>query len=164
LKAVTIVHARFDRLMAHIITTVLQLAQPRGIRSVIAESVLIKHQLLILNRSRRRAPNLSVCDRLIAGCCSFWITPRRLQRIAIAVKPATLLRFHRALVRKKYQQLFSPKRKAKPGPKGPDSDVIRAVMEMKQHNPTWGCPRIADQINLAFGTLLIRMSCAGFSR
>jgi len=25
---------------------------------------------------------------------------------------------------------------------------------MKQRNPTWGCPRIADQINLAFGTCI----------
>jgi len=30
--------------------------------------------------------------------------------------------------------------------------LIRAVVEMKQRNPTWGCPHIADQINLAFGT------------
>jgi hypothetical protein len=37
---------------------------------VIAESVLIKHQPLIVNRSRRRAPNLRVLDRLIAGLCS----------------------------------------------------------------------------------------------
>jgi hypothetical protein len=32
---------------------------------VIAESVLLKHQLLIVNRSRRRAPYLLVFDRLI---------------------------------------------------------------------------------------------------
>jgi putative transposase len=56
------------------------------------------------------------------------------------------------LVRRKYRLLFSPKRRNKPGPKGPDSEMIRAVIEMKQRNPTWGCPRIADQINLAFGT------------
>jgi hypothetical protein len=48
--------------------------------------------------------------------------------------------------------LFSPKQKAKPGPKGPTAELIRAVVEMKQRNPTWGCPQIADQINLAFGT------------
>jgi hypothetical protein len=30
--------------------------------------------------------------------------------------------------------------------------VIRAIVGMKQRNPTWGCPRIAQQINLAFGT------------
>src|SRR5262249_36530817 len=45
----------------------------------------------------------------------------------------------------------SPKRRAKPGPKGPNLDVIRAVVDMKQRNPTWGCPRIAEQITLAFG-------------
>jgi hypothetical protein len=42
--------------------------------------------------------------------------------------------------------------KYKPGPKGPDPDLIRAVVKMKQRNPTWACPRIADQINLAFET------------
>ena len=39
----------------------------------------------------------------------------------------------------------------KPGPKGPSQDVIAAVVDMKQRNPTWGCPRIAQQIALAFG-------------
>jgi len=29
--------------------------------------------------------------------------------------------------------------------------VIRAVVEMKQRNPHWGCPRIAEQIAFAFG-------------
>jgi putative transposase len=138
-------------LLVHFITTVLRLARPRGLRSVVAESVLIKHQLLIVNRSRRRAPNLCVLDRLIAGFCSLWIKPTRLVRVAIALKPSTLLRFHRALVLRKYRLLFSPKRRAKPGPKGPDLDVIRAVVDMKQRNPTWGCPRIAEQITLAFG-------------
>src|SRR5262245_55045924 len=28
------------------------------------------------------------------------------------------------------------------GPKGPTADLIRAVVEMKQRNPTWGCPHI----------------------
>jgi hypothetical protein len=57
-------------LFVHLITTVLRIAQPGGLRSVIAESVLIKHQLLIVNRSRRRARNLRICDRLIAVFCS----------------------------------------------------------------------------------------------
>ena len=70
---------------------------------MIAESVLIKHQLLFVNRSRRRAPNLRVWDRLIAGSCSLWIKPKRLLRSAIAFKPSTLLNFHRALVQRKIQ-------------------------------------------------------------
>jgi hypothetical protein len=40
---------------------------------------------------------------------------------------------------------------SEPRPKDPNPDVIRAVVEMKQRNPTWGCPRIAEQISLAFG-------------
>ena len=125
-------------LLVHLITIVFQLIRPGGLRSVLAESVLIKHQLLIVNRSRRRAPNLRVLDRLIAGFCSLWIKPTRLRRAAIALKPSTVLHFHRALVQRKYRLLFSPKRRVKPGPTGPNPDVIRAIVDMKQRNPTWG--------------------------
>src|SRR6516165_9108433 len=139
-------------LVIHLITTVIRLAKPGGLRAVVAESVLAKHQLLILNRPRRRARNLRIRDRLIAGFCSLWIKPSRLPRVAIAFKTSTLLSFHRALVQRKYRLLFSPKGRTKPGPKGPTADLIGAVVEMKKRNPTWGCPQIADQINFAFGT------------
>src|SRR2546425_3473508 len=141
-------------LIVHLIATVFRLVQPVGVRAVVAESVLAKHQLLILTRSRRRAPNLRILDRLIAGFCSLWIKPSRFGRAAIAFKPSTLLNFHRALAQQKYRLLFSPKRRTKPGPKGPTADLIRAVVEMKRRNPAWGCPRIAGQINLAFGTAI----------
>jgi len=36
-------------LVLHLIATVVRLAGPGGARSVVAESVLVKHQLLILN-------------------------------------------------------------------------------------------------------------------
>jgi hypothetical protein len=139
-------------LIVHLITTVFRLARHGGLRTVVAESVLAKHQLLILNRSRQRSPNLHIRDRLIAGLCSLWIKPSRFCRVAILFKPSTLLSFHRALVQRKYRLLFSSKQRTKPGPKGPTADLISAVVEMKKRNPTWGCPQIADQINLAFGT------------
>src|SRR6476620_7002342 len=139
-------------LMVHLITTLLRVVRPGGVRAVVAESVFAKHQLLILNRSRRRAPNLCVLDRLIAGFCSLWITSNRLRRVAIAFKPSTFLNFHRAMVQRKYRLLFSPKQRTKPGPKGPTADLIQAVVAMKRRNPTWGCPQITEQINLAFGT------------
>jgi putative transposase len=109
---------------------------------------------LILNRPRRRSPNLCIRDRLIAGLCSLWIKPSRFRRVAILFKPSTLMSFHRALVQRKYRLLFSPKRRMKPGPKGPTADLIRAVVDMKKRNPSWGCPQIAEQINLAFGTCI----------
>jgi hypothetical protein len=139
-------------LFIHVITTVVRALRPGGVRAVIAESVLAKHQLLILSRSRRRAPNLRTRDRLIAGFCSLWIKPTRLRRVAIAFRPSTFLNFHRAMVQRKYRLLFSAEPGSKPGPKGPTADLIQAVVEMKRRNPSWGCPQIAEQINLAFGT------------
>ena len=50
----------------HLLATVARLAGPGGARSVVAESVLVKHQLLILNRSRTR----SLCAWRIANFLS----------------------------------------------------------------------------------------------
>ena len=137
-------------LFLHLLATVARLAGPGGARSVVAESVLMKHQLLILNRSRKRSPNLRLSDRIVAGLCALFMRPRRLIRSAIVLKPSTLLSLHRALTRRKYRLLFSSKVHAKPGPKGPSQEVVAAVVDMKRRNPTWGCPRIAQQITLAF--------------
>ena len=137
-------------LVLHLLTTIARLAGPGGGRSVIAESVLLKQQLLILNRTRKRAPNLRLTDRVVAGVCALLMRPRRLVRSAIVLKPATLLRLHRALETQKYRLLFSPPVRHKPGPHGPSHDVVAAVLDMKRRNPTWGCPRIAQQIALAF--------------
>ena len=80
-------------LFVHVFTTLIRLGRPGGVRSVLAESILLRHQLLILNRSRRRAPNLQVSDRLIAGLCTLLVLPTRLVRSAIVLKPSTLLNF-----------------------------------------------------------------------
>jgi transposase InsO family protein len=138
-------------LVLHLLVAVARVAGPGGARSVVAESVLVKHQLLILNRSRKRAPNLRASDRVVAGLCALVMRPGRLIRSAIVLRPSTLLNLHRALVQRKYRRLFSSKTPTKPGPKGPSQDVIAAVVDMKQRNPIWGCPRIAQQITLAFG-------------
>ena len=76
--------------------------------------------------------------------------PTRLLRSAIVLKPSTLLAFHKALSKEKYRALFSPKRLRKPGPKGPRAELIHAVVEMKQRNPNWGCPLIAQHMALSF--------------
>ncbi len=49
-------------LFIHLVVTVARLLGPGGTRSVVAESLLDKRQLLILKRSRTRAP---VCSELI---------------------------------------------------------------------------------------------------
>jgi hypothetical protein len=53
-------------LFLHLLATVARLAGPGGARSVVAESLLVKQQLLILNRSRKRSTNLGLADRIVA--------------------------------------------------------------------------------------------------
>jgi putative transposase len=64
--------------------------------------------------------------------------------VAVVIKPSTLLSFHRALVKRKYRLLFFARRPAKPGPKGPTEELIAAIVQMKEKNPRFGCPRIAQ--------------------
>src|SRR6202521_265269 len=72
-------------LFLHLLATVARLAGPGGARSVVAESVLVKHQLLILNRSRKRSPNLRPSDRVVAGLSALFMCPGRLMRSAITM-------------------------------------------------------------------------------
>ena len=141
-------------LFLHLIVTVVRLARPGGLRSVVAESLLVKHQLRILNHRRKRAPNLRTTERIIAGLCTLFMNPARVLRSAIVLKPSTLLHFHHVLAKRKYCILFSRKRRHQPGPKGPNKELIDAVVELKLRNLNWGCPRIAQQITLAFGVAI----------
>ena len=101
-------------LFAHLLGIVVRLARPGGLRSVVAESVLVRHQLLIWNRGRKRAPNLRAGDRIITGLCTLFMRPSRILRSAIVVKPSTLY-FHNLLRKRKYQMLFSPRHGHRPG-------------------------------------------------
>ncbi len=54
-------------LFIHALTTFARLPGPGGMRSAMAESLLIKHQRLVINRSRHRAPVLSPVDQICMG-------------------------------------------------------------------------------------------------
>ena len=85
-------------LFLHAIVTIIRLVQPGGLRSVVAESVLMRHQVVILNRGRKRAPNLRSSDRIIAGLCTLLMRPARVLRSAIVLKTSTLLQFNKMLI------------------------------------------------------------------
>jgi hypothetical protein len=125
----------------------IRLLQPSGIKAVAAENLLLKWQLLVVQRLRLKVPNLTTMDRLIFGWLAMLLSHKRVVQSAIIIKPSTLLSFHKALIQRKYRQLFSSRGKGKPGPKGPNSELIKAIVEIKQRNLRFGCPRIALIIN-----------------
>ena len=137
-------------LVTHLLVTLARLTRPGGVRAVAAESLAVKHQLLIMKRSQRRGPNLTAWDRPILGFCTLVVSPRRLPRIAVILKTSTLLRLHQTLVKRKYQFLYGTKRRRRSGPKGPARELIDAVVGMKLRNPHLGCRKIAEQIASAF--------------
>jgi hypothetical protein len=83
-------------LIAHLFVTIARLARPGGVRAVAAESLAVKHQLLIMKRSQHRSPNLTAWDRLTLGFCTLLVSPGRWRTVAVVVKTSTLLHLHRA--------------------------------------------------------------------
>ena len=52
---------------AALVTAIVKLLGPGGVKGVVAENLILKQQLLILTRTRRRAPNLRPVDRFLLG-------------------------------------------------------------------------------------------------
>lgn len=137
-------------LLSSYIVVCLRLLSPGGVRAIAAENIVLRQQLITLSRNQKRAPRLTFFEKITFGLFTSMISAKRLTRIAIILKPATLLKFHKALVKRKYSLLFSNKSSKKPGPKGPDQKVIDLIIEMKHRNPGYGYRRIAMQISNAF--------------
>ena len=64
------------------------------------------------------------------GLGTLVVNPKRLCKLAVIVKPKTLLKFHQALKKHKYRLLFASSHRRRPGPKGPSRELIAAIVEM----------------------------------
>ena len=139
-------------LTIHLLVTCAKLLRPGGVRAVAAESLLLKHQIVISNRSRQRAPNLTTLDRFMLGLTTLFIRPHRIPKLSTILTAGTLFKFHKALVDRKYRLLFSSAgHRRRPDPKGPSPELIAAIITLKSRNPKFGCVRIALQIADTFG-------------
>ncbi len=128
-----------------------KLSKRGGSRALVAECLILRQQLQVVRRKRIRAPKLTGFDRVVFAVASLFISSKRLPKLSVVVAHSTLLKFHRALVKRKYSALFSNKIPRKPGPKGPSSELIKIVIETKQKNPLYGCPRIAMLVSQLSG-------------
>jgi transposase InsO family protein len=107
------------------------------------ELVLLRHQLSVLARQQQR-PRLRPADRaFIAGLAH--LLPHRRRRELI-VTPATLLRWHRELVRRKWTYP-----QCKPGRPPTDHALRELVLRLARENPRWG------KLGIRVGATTIRM-------
>ena len=101
------------------------------------EIVVLRHEVAILRRKTRR-PAITAVDRLFLSAASR-LLPRALWRSFI-VTPATLLRWHRRLVAKRWTY-------ARPVGRPPMRREIRdLVLRLARENPRWGYQRIVGEL------------------
>src|SRR6266849_8379206 len=102
------------------------------------ELLVLRHQLGVLRRQHPR-PSMLAADRALLAALTRVLPSGHRQRLI--VKPQTLLRWHRELVRRKWVQP-TPKL----GRPRVDRRVRELVLRLARENPRWGYPRIAGEL------------------
>jgi hypothetical protein len=105
-----------------------------------AEILVLRQQLLVLNRKSRKRIQLRNFDRLVL-LWLYWLLPSVLEAIVI-VKPEAVIRWHRRGFRA-YWRWKSWRRGGRPRI---DSEVRALIRGMSRENPLWGAPRIHDEL------------------
>jgi putative transposase len=116
----------------------LVLLSQRSERSKELEILVLRHQLHVLQRQVAR-PRLRPADRLLLAAVG-----RSLPRSAwsaLFVSPATLLRWHRKLVARRWT--YSRRSVGRPRT---DRGVSELVLRLARENPTWGYRRIQGEL------------------
>jgi hypothetical protein len=102
----------------------------RGERAKEIEILALRHQVAVLRRQVNR-PDLNDGDRVLLAALSR-LLPRPSWSVFF-VTPATLLRWHRNLIARKWT--YPRKRPGRPSTR---ADVRAAVLRLARENPTWG--------------------------
>ncbi len=103
------------------------------------ELLVLRHEVKVLQRQVKR-PRLNRLDRVLFAAASTRL-PRH-SWSSFMVRPETLLRWHRELVRRKWTY----RRTGHPGRPPVDADTRDLVVRIGRENPRWGYQRIRGEL------------------
>src|SRR3712207_5614521 len=107
---------------------------------LVAENLLLRHQLAVLTRPTRKRPRLRAGDRL------FWVVAARLwrgwRRHLVLVRPETVVRWHR----QGWRLFWRWKSRPRLGRPRLRAEVRELIAAMARDNPRWGSERIRGEL------------------
>ncbi|MFF9646886.1 integrase core domain-containing protein [Kitasatospora aureofaciens] len=115
---------------------------PMSSREKDIEILALRHQLLVLQREVGR-PVFTNTDRVVLAGLLHHLPTERLRRIVVLVRPDTLLRWHRYLIKRRHGATCVPKR---PGRPRTVRSVRALVLRLARENSSWGYRRIHGEL------------------
>jgi hypothetical protein len=112
------------------------------------EIALLRQQVLLLQRDQRQPPRLTRWDRLVLALVAHMLSvaARKARRSwhhsLLLFTPATMLRWHRDLVRRKW----TLRRPAHSGRPSLDPELSALIVRLARENPRWGYGRIQGEL------------------
>ena len=133
---------RFVFLLITRVASWLRLSQRREIW-LIAEILILRHQLAVLQRRQPCRPKLNWADRALLAILLGVIPKARRQGLRLLVTPDTMLRWHRDIVRRRWA---GRSMRGKTGRPATRRNIRALVFRLARENPGWGYRRIHGEL------------------
>jgi hypothetical protein len=117
---------------------------PMSDRDKDAEIVALRHQITALQRQMRgEKVRITATDRAFLAALLHRLPRQILAQMRLLVRPETVLRWHRDLIRRRHAAICKPRRAGRP----PTVRSTRAlVLQLARENNSWGYRRIHGEL------------------